>query len=106
MNSSAQFRITEYVGPSIGQCEAIRPVYHSLPMCLRDASRYAAALSYARADQGGWAMTTPSFTFPVRLSETSTPGLHHLVSVVVSVGFVIRYGGTPSAAGPIFIEAA
>ena len=46
--SSAHFRITEYAGPSIGQCDAIRPVYHSLPMCLRDASRYAAALSYAR----------------------------------------------------------
>jgi hypothetical protein len=46
--SSAQFRITEYEGPRIGGQEEIRPVYYSLPMCLRDASRYAAALSYAR----------------------------------------------------------
>jgi hypothetical protein len=48
MISSAQFRITEYVGPSVGEQDAIRPVYHSLPMCLRDASGFAAALSYAR----------------------------------------------------------
>lgn len=48
MVSSAQFKITEYVGPSIGGPDAIRPVYNSLPMCLRDASRFAAALSYAR----------------------------------------------------------
>ena len=48
MISSAQFRITEYVGPSLGGQDVIRPVYHSLPMCLRDASRFAAALSYAR----------------------------------------------------------
>jgi hypothetical protein len=48
MISSAQFRITEYVGPRVGGPEEIRPVYNSLPMCLRDASRFAAALSYAR----------------------------------------------------------
>lgn len=48
MVSSAQFRITEYAGPSLGGPEVIRPVYHSLPMCLHDASRFAAALSYAR----------------------------------------------------------
>ena len=48
MISNAQFRITEYVGPSLGERVAIRPVYHSMPMCLRDASRFAAALSYAR----------------------------------------------------------
>jgi hypothetical protein len=48
MISSAQFRITEYEGQRIGRPGEIRPVYHSLPMCLRDASRYAAALSYAR----------------------------------------------------------
>jgi hypothetical protein len=48
MISSAQFRITEYEGHRIGRPEEIRPVYHSLPMCLRDASRFAAALSYAR----------------------------------------------------------
>jgi hypothetical protein len=46
--SSAQFRIREYAGPSLGEPEEIRPVYESLPMCLRDASRFAAALSYAR----------------------------------------------------------
>jgi hypothetical protein len=46
--SSAQFRITEYEGQRLGGPEEIRPVYHSLPMCLRDASRFAAALSYAR----------------------------------------------------------
>lgn len=48
MISNAQFRITEYAGPSLGEREEIRPVYESLPMCLRDASRFAAALSYAR----------------------------------------------------------
>ena len=56
MISSAQFRITEYAGPSLGKSEEIRPVYHSLPMCLRDASRYAAALSYAR---GAYVQVTP-----------------------------------------------
>jgi hypothetical protein len=48
MISNAQFRITEYAGPSLGDPDEIRPVYESLPMCLRDASRFAAALSYAR----------------------------------------------------------
>ena len=48
MISSAQFRIAEYEGPRAGGQEEIRPVYNSLPMCLRDASRFAAALSYAR----------------------------------------------------------
>ena len=48
MISSTHFRITEYVGPSPGEQDLIRPVYHSLRMCLRDASRFAAALSYAR----------------------------------------------------------
>jgi hypothetical protein len=46
--SSAKFRITEYAGPRLGGQDVIRPVYRSLPMCLRDASRFAAALSYAR----------------------------------------------------------
>jgi hypothetical protein len=54
--SNAQFRITEYEGPSLGQAEVIRPVYHSLPMCLRDASRFAAALSYAR---GAYVLVAP-----------------------------------------------
>ena len=48
MISSAQFRITEYEGPHVGGLEEICPVYSSLSMCLRDASRFAAALSYAR----------------------------------------------------------
>ena len=44
MMSPALFRVTEY---SQRQC-AISPVYESLAMCLHDASRFAAALSYAR----------------------------------------------------------
>ena len=49
MISNAQFRITEYAGHAVGEPEKIRPVYQSSsPMCLRDASRFAAALSYAR----------------------------------------------------------
>lgn len=48
VTSGALFRITEYEGPRAGGPEEIRPVYCSLPMCLRDASRFAAALSYAR----------------------------------------------------------
>lgn len=47
MISSAQFRVTEYEGAMVGQPDEIRPVYRSQPMCLRDASRFAAALSYA-----------------------------------------------------------
>jgi hypothetical protein len=56
MISSAQFRITEYEGQRVGGPEEIRPVYHSLAMCLRDASRFAAALSYAR---GAYVQVTP-----------------------------------------------
>jgi hypothetical protein len=48
MISSAQFLVTEFEGPSLGGPEQIRPVYQSQPMCLRDASRLAAVLSYAR----------------------------------------------------------
>jgi hypothetical protein len=48
MISSAQFRITEYADYTHTRQGGIRPVYHSLAMCLRDASRFAAALSYAR----------------------------------------------------------
>ncbi len=44
MMSSALFRVTEYSQRQ----SAISPVYESLAMCLRDASRFAAALSYAR----------------------------------------------------------
>jgi hypothetical protein len=46
--SSAMFRVTEYEGPRVNGPEAIHPVYQSRPMCLRDASRFAAALSHAR----------------------------------------------------------
>lgn len=48
MISSALFRVIEYEGPAVGQPDEIRPAYRSLPMCLKDASRFAAALSYAR----------------------------------------------------------
>jgi hypothetical protein len=48
MISSAQFRVMEYEGAALGEQDEIRPVYRSLPMCLKDASRFAAALSYAR----------------------------------------------------------
>ena len=43
MMSSALFRVTEYAQ----RRGEIARVYCSLPMCLRDASRFAAALSYA-----------------------------------------------------------
>jgi len=56
VTSSAQFRITEYVGPSASEQNLLRPVYHSMPMCLRDASRFAEALSYAR---GGYVQVAP-----------------------------------------------
>lgn len=48
MISSALFRVTEFEGPCAGGPEQIRPVYQSRLMCLRDASRLAAALSCAR----------------------------------------------------------
>jgi len=57
MISSALFQVTEFEGPSLGGPEQIRPVYQSRPMCLRDASRFAAALSYAR---GAYVEVTPS----------------------------------------------
>ena len=63
MTSTALFRITEYVGPSIGERDVIRPVYHSLPMCLRDASRFAAALSYARGAYVQVAPDVPEETY-------------------------------------------
>jgi hypothetical protein len=44
MMSSALFCVTEYAQRQ----SAISPVYESLAMCLHDASRFAAALSYAR----------------------------------------------------------
>jgi hypothetical protein len=49
MADSAQFRVTEYIQHSLGGQNAIRAVYYSLPMSLRDASRFAAVLSYARS---------------------------------------------------------
>ena len=51
MRSEALYRITEFEGPRPGGLEVIRPVYHSSAehmFGLRDASRYAAALSHAR----------------------------------------------------------
>ena len=58
MISNAQFRITEYEGHRLGQTERIRAVYESSsPMCLRDASRFAAALSYAR---GAYVQVVPT----------------------------------------------
>lgn len=57
--SDAQFRVTEYEGQLVGGPDEIRPVYHSLPMCLRDASRFAAALSYAR---GAYVQVAPETT--------------------------------------------
>ena len=44
MMSSALFRVTEYAH----RHGEIARVYCSLPMCLKDASRFGAALSYAR----------------------------------------------------------
>ena len=44
MVSDALFCVTEYAERK----SAISPVYESLAMCLHDASRFAAALSYAR----------------------------------------------------------
>jgi hypothetical protein len=48
MISSALFRVMEFEGLRLGGPEQIRSIYQSQPMCLRDASRFAAALSYAR----------------------------------------------------------
>ncbi len=49
MISTSQFCVIESENTAaIGEPDEIRPVYRSRPMCLRDASRFAAALSYAR----------------------------------------------------------
>ena len=49
MISNAQFTVIEYEGHKLGEPECIRLAYQSSsPMYLRDASRFAAALSYAR----------------------------------------------------------
>lgn len=64
MMSSAQFRVTEYEGAQIGEPDSIRPVYQSSPpMCLRDASRFAAALSYARGAYVQVVPDTPAETY-------------------------------------------
>lgn len=47
MVSSGLFRVTEYECSRLNS-EEIIAVYESQPMCLRDAGRFAAALSYAR----------------------------------------------------------
>lgn len=59
MITTGQFRVIEYEGPAVGQPDKIRPVYRSLPMCVRDASRFAAALSYAR---GAYVRVAPDTT--------------------------------------------
>jgi hypothetical protein len=46
--SSAKFRITEYEALGLGASQELVAIYRSHPMCLRDSSRFAAALSYAR----------------------------------------------------------
>jgi hypothetical protein len=48
MTSASQFNITEYNCLTTVTGTEIHSVYRSLGMCLRDASRFAAALSYAR----------------------------------------------------------
>ena len=48
MTSASQFRITEYGCAADVTETRIHLVYRSLSMCLHDASRFAAALSYAR----------------------------------------------------------
>lgn len=48
MFSRALFRVVEYGGPAVEEPNEIPPVYRSLPMCLKDASSFAAPLSYAR----------------------------------------------------------
>ena len=47
MVSNELFQVREYEAMGI-EGKEIRPVYLSQPMCLRDASRFAGALSYAR----------------------------------------------------------
>ena len=63
MISSAQFRITEYADYTHTRQGEIYPVYQSLTMCLRDASRFAAALSYARGAYVRVAPDVPEETY-------------------------------------------
>lgn len=63
MISSALFSVTEYEGQLVGGPDEIRPLYQSLPMCLRDASRFAAALSYARGAYVQVASDAPGETY-------------------------------------------
>ena len=59
MTSDALFRVTEYAH----QHGEISRVYCSLPMCLHDASRFAAALSYARGAYVQVSADSPAETY-------------------------------------------
>jgi hypothetical protein len=60
MISAGQFRVIEYQNTAaLGGPDEIRPVYRSQRMCLKDASRFAAALSYAR---GAYVQVMPETT--------------------------------------------
>lgn len=48
MFSRALFRVIEYGGLAVGEPNEIPPVHRSQPMCLKDASSFAAPLSYTR----------------------------------------------------------
>lgn len=48
MVSKGMFSVQEFEGERLGVPDQIVAIYRSCPMCLRDASRFAAALSYAR----------------------------------------------------------
>lgn len=54
MISTGQFSVVEYTS-GVGKPGPV--VYRSLPLCLKDASRFAAALSYAR---GAYVQVAPS----------------------------------------------
>jgi hypothetical protein len=64
MISNGRFSVQEFEGERIGMPDQIIAIYCSRPMCLRDASRFAAALSYAR---GAYVEVLP---------ETSGEGYH------------------------------
>lgn len=63
MTSASQFNITEYGCLTAVTGTEIHSVYRSLGMCLRDASRFAAALSYARSAYVQVVPNTPGETY-------------------------------------------
>ena len=63
MISASQFNITEYGRLTDVTRTEIHPVYRSRGMCLRDASRFAAALSYARGAYVQVIPDTPGETY-------------------------------------------